>query len=608
MNRTLNVALAGVVASCLCLQTISAHAQRGGGGRAGGGMRGGGGAPGGGMRGGGAPGGGMRGGGGVPGGMRGGMPPGGGAGGRQSFNRTPSFTPPPNIQRGNPPGGWQGQMRPPAAVQRPGGPAGPGPGAGPQPGRPNLGAQPGRPNFNVPGGGRPPVAGPGPGPGGRPPVAGPGNPGFRPPVAGPGPGPGGRPPGGMRPGYGPGPGGRPPGVGPGGRPPGGWGGYPPAYAGRPGWNNHQSWVNGYWHGRNSNNGFWNDGGAFFTGLAVGGVAGWGLGSSIYNWGYRPYVNPYAVVASQPVIIQQPVIVQQPGVVEQPQVVESAPAYDYSQPLTTTAAPEDDPALQTFADARSAFQAGDYPGALKLADEALKALPNDAALHEFRALCLFALKQYEQAAGVLYAVLAVGPGWDWTTMIGLYPSVDVYTAQLRALEEYRSAHPDSAPARFVLGYHYLTEGFNEQAAHEFNAVARLQPTDTLSKQIADSLTADAQAAKDPAAVAAQPQPEAAAAAPANEPSLVGTWKAAPDPTTSIELTLKDDGTFTWNVAQQGRNQPIAGGYTYAGGILTLARAENPDDAMVGRVTWKDDAHFVFQALGGGANDPGLNFGK
>lgn len=546
-------------------------------------MRGGGG----GMRGGG--GGGMRGGGG---GGYGGMRGGGGGGGmsapRPSFNRTPSFTPG-NAQRPNygSPGGYQGQMRPSTPAQRP-----------------NF-AQPGvtrpGPNGPVGGGMRPPVAG---NPGG------PGNPGMRQPGAG------GRPPG--APGY---QGNRPPGAPgyPGNRPPGGPGGpgypgypggRPPAWVGRPGWNNHQSWVNGYWHGQNSNNGFWNNGGAFFTGMAVGGVAGWGLNSAIYNWGYRSYVNPYAAVASQPVVIQQPVVVQ-PGVVQQPQAIEAAPAYDYSQPLQADAsappAEAADPALQTFDDARAAFKAGDYASALQKTDEALKSMPNDAAVHEFRALCLFALKQYDQAAGVLYAVLSAGPGWDWTTLIGLYPDVDVYTAQIRALEAYRSANPDSPSGHFVLAYHYLTQGFEDAAVREFNQVIRLQPTDSLSKQIVASLTNSGQPAQP--ADAPQAQPEAAPTAPAaDEPSLVGAWKAAPDATTAIDLTLQADGSFTWNVTQQGKAQPIAGTYTYGGGVLTLVRTGAENDAMVGRVSWKDASNFAFHALGGGADDPGLNFSK
>ena len=35
--------------------------------------------------------------------------------------------------------------------------------------------------------------------------------------------------------------------------------------------------------------------------------------------------------------------------------------------------------------------------------------------------------------MLYVVLTAGPGWDWATMVGLYPDVDTYTRQLRALE-------------------------------------------------------------------------------------------------------------------------------------------------------------------------------
>ncbi len=544
----------------------------------GGGMRGGGGGYGG---------GGMRGGGGYGGGGY------GGGMGQPSFNRTPSFTTPGNIQRPNygggynpgaGGGGWQGQMRPSTPAQRPNFPAANQPGvARPQtPGnRPNLG-----PGLNQPGG----VPG-----GGRPPIAGPGNPGIRPPGGPGGPGypgyPGGRPPGNIA--------GRPPGWNP-----------PPAWGGRPGWNNHQAWVNGYWHGQNNN--FWNNGGAFWGGMALGGLAGWGLTSSYYNWGYLPYSNPYAMVATQPVVIQQPVVVGQPV---QQQVIEDQSAYDYSQPLKSAGgdaeAPANDPALQTFDAARASFKAGDYAGALKQTDEALKAMPNDAAVHEFRALCLFALKQYDQSAGVLYAVLSVGPGWDWTTLISLYPDVDTYTAQLRALEDYRSAHLDSPQARFVLAYHYLTQGHTDAAVREFNEVVKLEPNDALAKQIVAALTS---AGDQQQPAAAQPQPDAAAqpGAPAQPPgqefSLVGAWKAAPDGNTTIGLTLNGDGGFTWNVTQQGRTQPITGTYTYGSGVLTLARNGGDNDAMVGRVTWKDDSHFVFQALGGGANDPGLSFSK
>ena len=61
------------------------------------------------------------------------------------------------------------------------------------------------------------------------------------------------------------------------------------------------------------------------------------------------------------------------------------------------------------------------------------MPTDAVLHEFRALVLFAMGDYRQSAAVVHSVLAVGPGWDWTTMSSLYPDPNRYTQQLAALE-------------------------------------------------------------------------------------------------------------------------------------------------------------------------------
>ncbi len=384
----------------------------------------------------------------------------------------------------------------------------------------------------------------------------------------------------------------------------------PNWAYRPGWSNHQSWVNGYWHGQNNSN-WWNSGGAFATGLAIGGIGAWGIGSSIYNWGYRPYSNPYFV--TQPVVIQQPVpttvVVQQPVPVQPQSVVGQAAPVDYSQPLATSAPPPEattaDSAMQTFDGARAAFKAGNYAEALRQTDVVLQSLPNDAAINEFRALCLFALKQYDQAAATLYAVLSAGPGWDWTTLSGLYPSVDVYTEQVHALEDYRTAQPQSASARFVLAYHYLTQSHTEAAVEELKEVVKLQPGDQLSAQLFAQLSGDTTqgSKKAPAPNSAQPPAAPATAAQGN---LVGAWKASPAQGTTIDLTLGGDGKFNWNIVSHGKTQPIAGTYAYENGILTLTQSQN--NAMVGRVAWQDEGHFKFEAMGGGPNDPGLVFSK
>src|SRR6202012_99972 len=132
-----------------------------------------------------------------------------------------------------------------------------------------------------------------------------------------------------------------------------------------------------------------------------------------------------------------------------------------RPLDLASAPPAQQVVQSaeasFDTARQAFHSGDYIKALSLADQALTQTPNDPILHEFRATTLFALRRYDEAAVPFYTVLSAGPGWDWTTLIGLYPAVETYTDQLRALEAYCNANPRAASARFVLASLYLTQG-------------------------------------------------------------------------------------------------------------------------------------------------------
>jgi tetratricopeptide (TPR) repeat protein len=369
-----------------------------------------------------------------------------------------------------------------------------------------------------------------------------------------------------------------------------------AYRGAYG-NYHQGWVNGYWHG-NHTNPSWNWG-SFAVGAATG-VTAWGLGSSMYSWGYAPYTNPYFASAA----------VAQPVAVAGGQPAAAPVAYDYSQPIDTQAPPPEptvaDQATATFDAAREAFKAGDYPRAQALADQALAQLPNDATLHEFRALCLFAQQQFEQAAVPLYAVLSVGPGWDWTTMIGLYPGVDVYTQQVRALEAYTKANPKSPAAPFVLAYHYLTQDHADAAVKELRQVVALSPADTLSAQLINQLTGGTPeaAAAPPVQPAPAPPPGTAPVAPGN---LVGSWSASPAPDTTIGLTIQDGGAFAWKVTSKGKAQDITGDWSLANGVLTLARG-GQGGAMVGNVSWLAPDKFTFRALGTGPGDSGLTFSR
>jgi tetratricopeptide (TPR) repeat protein len=306
----------------------------------------------------------------------------------------------------------------------------------------------------------------------------------------------------------------------------------------------------------------------------------------------------------------------PAGAQQPVVAQAvASPYDYEQPIDTQAQPPAqsvaDAAMQTFEAARQAFKSGDYKQALTLTDQAHKSMPNDASLHEFRALVLFALGQFEQAAAPLYAVLTNGPGWDWTTLISLYPSIDVYTTQLRALEDFTRSHPDSAGGHFVLAYHYLTQGHTDAAVAQLKKVVALQPGDKLSAQLLRQLTQTNAGAPDAATAGGappaqpQPQPQPAPESPGAQGNLAGNWSASPSQDDKITLAIGQDGTFTWKVNNKGQEREFKGTSTFGNGLLTLAPAQGPP--MVGHVTWRDPDHFTFQVTGG-PDDPGLTFAR
>jgi tetratricopeptide (TPR) repeat protein len=368
------------------------------------------------------------------------------------------------------------------------------------------------------------------------------------------------------------------------------------YANVPGgtWGNpygayHSGWYNGPWNGHYGGYGGYGWGsygaGAYGWGsaAAMAGMGSWAYGPSLYNMGYASYSNPYY------------------GSGMPAQVAQGA-SYNYAQPIDTMAAPAQqtvaDDAVTTFDQGRAAFKANDYTQALNLTDKAIQKLPNDATLHEFRALCLFALKRYDEAGATLYAVLSAGPGWDWTTMASLYPSVDVYTGQLRSLEAYVRDNPNSASARFVLAYQYLAQGDAKNAVGQFQEVVKLQPNDTLSAKLAAMFSKS-----DTDATPAPPPSDAPAAKSYN---LVGSWRASPAKDVSIVLTVKQDGPFSWKVTDHGKSQELGGKSTYGNGLLTLAGDQGPP--LVGKVTWQDENHFTFQVAGGGTLDPGLSFAR
>jgi len=368
------------------------------------------------------------------------------------------------------------------------------------------------------------------------------------------------------------------------------------------WNNnywHGGWHHGYWHGNWYGNRYWNN----YPGAVALGMTAWGVNRVAYGFGYWGYANPYAVAAVP---------------------VANNTYIDYSQPLmpTQTAdastdsgnspAPGDNdtpPAgIESFNAARTAFQQGDYPQALSLVNQTLVSMPDDPVVHEFRSLVLFAQQKYQDSAAAIYAVLAAGPGWDWTTMSSLYPSIDVYTAQLRSLESYCKVHPDAADSSFLLAYHYLTCGYTDAAVGQLKKVVKLQPQDRVAKELLQMAGGSAPAAG-PAPTPGDGVDESASRdVPQIAMSqLAGRWSATGADKTRFDLQLSEKGEFTWTHTIAGQKpESVQGVYAIDGD--SLAMQPDTGGTLLAKVTPPANGSFHFAIVGGPDVDPGLDFRK
>ena len=402
---------------------------------------------------------------------------------------------------------------------------------------------------------------------------------------------------------------------------GGWG--------YPGWNNGGwnggNWCNNWNHGYvNPHYGGWYNScwsgnwggysGGWWAPFALG-AATWGLASTVSNWGLGygwmgygagGYVNPYyssipaTVVASSPYDYSQPVVVNN-YVTNDGDLTNSTDAQGGVG--GTSSASANSTSDSAVDDALAKFKAGDYAAALTGFDTALKLAPNDSVIHEVRALTLFALGRYPEAAATLNSVLAVAPGMDWTTISNVYGSVDAYTQHLRKLEDFCKSHPGDAAAHFVLAYHYLVGGYADMAAEALKVVVAKQPGDMVAKRLLDALQPP-KPAEQPAAQAEVAPTPAPAAATAPETDLVGSWKASGG-TDTVELTITAESTFTWKSSPQGKPAVELAG-TIETSADAIALVSEKAGTMVGKVASKGPDAFEFSLPGAPAGTKPLRF--
>lgn len=330
-----------------------------------------------------------------------------------------------------------------------------------------------------------------------------------------------------------------------------------------------------------------------------GLVAWGLGNLIFNSGYQSYSNPYPT---------------------QPVPTTSGTPVTYDQPITVVAAetaPADDAGATAIAEksatfieeSQVAFKAKDYLVALDAANKAVAESPGDGALHEYRALVLFALGKFSEAAGVLNPILASGPGWDWTTMVKLYDSQGTYAEQLKKLETYSASKPDAADICFLLGYHYMVCGHIESASAQFARAASLQPADTVSRQLAELTkvsTKKGEPGASPDGQAAGETPETPAPKPVPLEQLTGTWVSDKGAEGKVTLVFKDDGKFSWTFTKADASNEFAGDYSMNDNGLLVLDADQSQ--MVAAVELPEEEEMKFVLAGGPPGDPGLAFAK
>lgn len=359
---------------------------------------------------------------------------------------------------------------------------------------------------------------------------------------------------------------------------------------------------GFGYGSNYGYGGYGSGWGWGNGYGYGGyrplgwgLGGWGLGSLYYNSGYLGYSNPYYISSYG-----------------------SFGNYSYSQPIpvsynASVVIVDNDPnsADEVLNAAVVAFKQNDYDMALDIPNKGIAQYPDDAVLHEFRSLVLFARQDYQQSASTIHSVLAVGPGWDWTTLSSMYSSVGIYTGQLRALEAFTKANPQDAASRFLLAYHYMSCGHPDAAARHLQQVVKLMPNDRVAADVLKMVSAPQ--VDQPSETAQQPTPQPPqdpirpTAKPIDPATLVGTWKAARADGSKFDLTLTSDAKFTWSFAQKNQAaQTFGGTYTVEGNVLALERKDG--GSLIAEVTPDGNGKFNFQLLGAPEDDHGLDFSR
>jgi tetratricopeptide (TPR) repeat protein len=181
-----------------------------------------------------------------------------------------------------------------------------------------------------------------------------------------------------------------------------------------------------------------------------------------------------------------------------------------------------------------FKAGNYSAAARDWQHALVDDPRNGALILLLAQTLFAMGQYDEAAGATQAAMQALPDDKWGVVVTkyneLYGNVQDYTDQIRKAEAARDAEPEAPAVRFLLGFHFGYLGYPKQAVTELDKALTLVPQDVGARKLRDVFAAQWPEAPllPAAAVEAEKQRQQAPAAPAPGEQPPGQPAGVPAP--------------------------------------------------------------------------------
>jgi tetratricopeptide (TPR) repeat protein len=140
-----------------------------------------------------------------------------------------------------------------------------------------------------------------------------------------------------------------------------------------------------------------------------------------------------------------------------------------------------------------FDMKKYPEAAQNWRQAIAEDSRNPRLILLFAQALFQSGQFDEAAGAVQYALTIAPQKEWN---GIAPrfgelyrdNIFDYSNRLRELEKARTQKKDDPALRFLLGYHYASLGYTDEAVRELTQVEKIAPKDDVARQLREMMEA------------------------------------------------------------------------------------------------------------------------